>query len=44
MLSDTILTGNQYRKELKHGNFYVMLTYILAQSLLILGFVLNGGM
>ena len=40
MVSDTILTGQQYRKETKHGNFYVMLTYIIAQSLLVLGFVL----
>lgn len=43
MLSDTILTGQQYRKETKHGSFYVMLTYIIAQMLLILGFVLLGG-
>ena len=43
MLSDTILTGQQYRKETRHGNFYVMLTYIIAQSLLIIGFVLTGG-
>lgn len=43
MLSDTILTGQEYRRETKHGNFYVMLTYIIAQSLLILGFVLTGG-
>lgn len=43
MLSDTLLTGQQYRKELKHGNFYVMLTYIAAQGLLILGFALSGG-
>ncbi len=44
MLSDTILTGQQYRKELKHGNFYVMLTYILAQGLIVLGLALTGGM
>ena len=37
MLSDTLLTGQQYRKELKHGNFYVMLTYIIAQTLLVCG-------
>lgn len=37
MLSDTLLTGQQYRKELKHGNFYVMATYIFAQALLIYG-------
>ncbi len=43
MLSDTVLTGQQYRKETKHGNYYVMLTYIIAQSLLILGFILLGG-
>lgn len=43
MLSDTILTGQQYRKETKHGNFYVMLTYIIAQDLLILGLALAGG-
>ena len=43
LLSDTLLTGNQYRKELRHGNFYVMLTYLLAQSLLVLGFTLLGG-
>ncbi len=43
MLSDTILTGQQYRRETKHGNFYVMLTYIAAQTLLIAGFVLLGG-
>lgn len=43
MLSDTLLTGQQYRKELKHGNFYVMITYILAQTLLVSGFVLLGG-
>ena len=43
MISDTILTGQKYRKETKHGNFYVMLTYILAQALLVAGFALNGG-
>lgn len=43
MLSDTLLTGQQYRKELKHGNFYVMSTYIIAQSLLVLGLALTGG-
>ena len=43
MLSDTLLTGQQYRKELKHGNFYVMLTYIIAQTLLILGLAQTGG-
>lgn len=43
MLSDTLLTGQQYRKEFRHGNFYVMLTYIIAQSLLVLGFALTGG-
>ena len=40
MLSDTLLTGQQYRKELRHGNFYVMLTYIIAQGLLVLGLAL----
>lgn len=44
MLSDTLLTSQEYRKEMKHGNFCVMLTYIIAQSLLITGFVLYGGM
>ena len=43
MISDTILTGQKYRKETKHGNFYVMLTYILAQAFLVAGFALNGG-
>ena len=43
MISDTLLTGQKYRKETKHGNFYVMLTYILAQALLMTGFALNGG-
>jgi len=43
MLSDTILTGQNYRKETKHGNFYVMLTYIIAQDLLVLGLALAGG-
>lgn len=43
MLSDTLLTGQQYRKELKHGNFYVMLTYIIAQTLLVLGLAQTGG-
>ena len=43
MISDTILTGQKYRKETKHGNFYVMLTNILAQALLVAGFALNGG-
>ena len=43
MLSDTLLTGQQYRKELKHGNFYVMLTYIVAQALLVLGLAQQGG-
>ena len=43
MISDTILTGQTYRKETKHGNFYVMLTYILAQLFLVTGFALNGG-
>ena len=44
MVSDTLLTGQQYRKETRHGNFYVMLTYIIAQSLLVLGFALLGGL
>lgn len=43
MLSDTLLTGQQYRRELKHGNFYVMLTYIIAQALLVLGLAQTGG-
>ena len=43
MLSDTLLTGQEYRKELKHGNFYVMLTYIIAQTLLVLGLAQTGG-
>lgn len=43
ILSDTLLTGHQYRKELKHGNFYVMLTYIVAQTLLIIGLTQTGG-
>ena len=43
MISDTILTGQKYRRETKHGNFYVMLTYILAQLFLVTGFALNGG-
>ncbi len=43
MLSDTILTGQAYRKETRHGGFYVMLTYIIAQCLLILGLALTGG-
>ena len=43
MISDTILTGQKYRRETKHGNFYVMLTYILAQFCLVTGFALNGG-
>ena len=43
MVSDTLLTGQQYRRETTHGNFYVMLTYIGAQSLIIIGFILLGG-
>ena len=43
MLSDTILTSQEYRKELTHGNFYVMLTYILAQTLLVVGLAQTGG-
>lgn len=43
MISDTILTGQKYRRETKHGNFFVMLTYILAQLFLVAGFALNGG-
>lgn len=43
MVSDTILTGQQYRRETRHGNFFVMLTYIAAQLLLILCFILLGG-
>ncbi len=43
MLSDTLLTGQEYRKELKHGNFYVMLTYIAAQALLVVGLAQTGG-
>ena len=43
ILSDTILTGQKYRRETRHGNFYVMLTYIIAQDLLILGLALSGG-
>ena len=43
MLSDTLLTGQKYRKELRHGNFYVMLTYIIAQALLVLGLAQTGG-
>lgn len=44
MVSDTMLTSQEYRKEMKHGNFYVMLTYIAAQALIITGFLLSGGM
>ncbi len=43
MISDTMLTGQQYRRETRHGNFYVMLTYIAAQLLLVLCFILLGG-
>jgi len=43
MLSDTLLTSQEYRKELRHGNFYVMLTYIIAQTLLVLGLAQTGG-
>lgn len=44
LLSDTLLTGQEFRKELKHGNFYVMLTYIIAQTLLVLGLAQTGGL
>lgn len=43
MLSDALLTGQHYRKELRHGSFYVMLTYLIAQGLLVLGLILLGG-
>ena len=43
IISDTILTGQEFRRELKHGNFYVMLTYIIAQTLLVIGLAQTGG-
>ena len=44
LLSDTLLVKQDYGIKLKHGNFYVMLTYIIAQTLLILGLAQTGGL
>lgn len=39
LASDTILSYNIFDKEWKHGNFYVMATYIPAQALIIAGLI-----
>ncbi len=43
MTSDTILVRREYLRSTRYGNFWVMLTYILAQTCLVTGFALNGG-
>ncbi len=43
VVSDCILTREIFLKRTDHGGFAVMLTYIIAQSYLIAGFILRGG-
>jgi uncharacterized membrane protein YhhN len=43
VVSDCILTREIFLKRTDHGGFAVMLTYIIAQSSLIAGFILRGG-
>ena len=43
VVSDCILSREIFLKRTDHGGFAVMLTYIIAQSYLIAGFILRGG-
>ena len=43
MLSDGLLAYDMFGKKTLLGNFFVMVTYILAQTALVTGFVLHGG-
>lgn len=43
IVSDSLLAYDMFGKKTRLGNFFVMVTYILAQTALIAGFVLHGG-
>lgn len=43
MLSDGLLAYNMFGKKTVLGNFFVMVTYVLAQTALAAGFILHGG-
>ena len=43
MLSDGLLAYNMFGKKTLLGQFFVMVTYVLAQTALITGFILHGG-
>ena len=43
MLSDGLLAYNMFGKRTVLGQFFVMVTYILAQTALAIGFILHGG-
>jgi uncharacterized membrane protein YhhN len=38
MVSDSMLAYDTFRKKIKYGSFLIMLTYILAQLFITLGF------
>ena len=41
IISDCLLMYFKYGKKPKRHHFYIMLTYLLAQSLIVVGFVLS---
>lgn len=43
MLSDGLLAYNMFGKRTVLGNFFVMVTYVIAQTALATGFILHGG-
>ena len=43
MVSDSLLAYDKFGKKTRLGGFFVMATYILAQTALTVGFVLHGG-
>ena len=43
MVSDSLLAYDKFGKKTRLGGFFVMATYILAQTALTAGFVLHGG-
>ncbi len=43
MVSDGLLAYDMFGRKTRLGNFFVMMTYILAQTALAIGFVLHGG-
>ncbi len=41
ILSDTFLAYTMFKKDVKRRDFYIMFTYLLAQALIVVGFVLT---